>query len=246
MDTLSRAEITRLRSLYTKKGRQAEGTFLVEGVKGVKEAVGASWPIRQLLLTPECQDAFTGLTCRRVVISAGDMERVTGVVTAPGVMAELEIVRPPVDAIRGERPVIACWGINDPGNLGTIIRTADWFGITAIMLSAGSVDPYNDKVVRSSMGSLFHVAVYGTAQFADDLQTLRQRGYAIVAADLGGNGIAWPEQPVCLVLGSESHGLPEEIVNLADSRVTIPGNGKAESLNVAVSAGILLHDLMGR
>ena len=133
--------------------------------------------------------------------------------------------------------------VSDPGNLGTILRTADWFGIQNIGLSLNSTDPYNPKVVRGGMGAHFHISIHTVV----DLNDIKEMGYIILAADQCGTPISksfasritkW-----CLVLGSEAHGISEKITPLIDHFVAIPGMGNAESLNVAVAGGILMYQL---
>lgn len=132
--------------------------------------------------------------------------------------------------------------VSDPGNLGTILRTADWFGVKQVALSLTCADPYNPKVVRSGMGAHFHLNIHPSAQ----LDQIRQMGHTILAADQ--EGIPLKKLPLitnqfCLILGSEAHGISDEIKPLVDYSVAIPGTGGAESLNVAVAAGILLYQL---
>jgi TrmH family RNA methyltransferase len=242
MKLISTADLKRLRSLRTKKGRLEHGSFSVEGEKGVQEALGSNWTVRQLAVLPELHERYARHADVSVA-TAEQMVKISGVVTPPGVVAEVALPKQPAEFHTDSQPILACCDIADPGNLGTIIRTADWFGIRYIVVSGQSVDPYNEKTVRSSMGSLFHIEIFQVEDLADQLRQLQKTGYAIVAATLDGRETSWPGQPVCLVMGSESHGIPTEIASLADHTVTIPGKGLAESLNVAISCGILLYDL---
>lgn len=133
--------------------------------------------------------------------------------------------------------------IRDPGNLGTLIRTADWFGVSALLLSPDCADSYNPKVVQSAMGSLFRMPF-----FRDDLETLfRKAALPVYAADAGGKdwrGVEWPESGI-LVIGSESHGVAPNLREQAQNVLSIPGSGRVESLNAAVAAGILLSAALG-
>jgi len=135
--------------------------------------------------------------------------------------------------------------VNDPGNLGTIIRTADWFDIHDIILSEGSVDPYNEKVVRSTMGSIFRTHMYQSEYLVETVEFLKKNGYSIAVLDLEGEDIS--ELPkkgkLALLFGSESHGISDQLLALADASYTISGKGNAESLNLAMSVGITLHQL---
>lgn len=161
-------------------------------------------------------------------------------------IAQVEIVRHDVQKFwsPGHRLVLALDGVADPGNLGTILRTADWFGAAGVVLSPGCVDPFNEKVVRSTVGSLFHLPVVSDIHLPDALREARSAGFAVVVADVKG-AIAlddWrPPARSLLVLGSESQGVSTAVAELADVAVSIPRHGQAESLNVAVAAGILLQ-----
>jgi len=161
--------------------------------------------------------------------------------------------------ITGEKFIICLDGVKDPGNLGTIIRTADWFGIKNILLSEDCVDPYNEKSVRSTMGSIFHVNIFsaqgGSALGGKSsgleriLKLLKEKyEYKICSLVMKGedlNKIKISDKTI-FVLGSESHGVRPEIEKISDKNYTIVGKGEAESLNVAVAGGILIHSLSSR
>jgi len=133
--------------------------------------------------------------------------------------------------------------VNDPGNLGTIIRTADWFGVNDIILSEESVDPYNEKVVRSTMGSIFRTHIYQSEYIVETVEFLKKNGYSIVTLDMEGRDIRdLPKKgKQAFLFGSESHGISDTLRALADESYTISGNGNAESLNLAMSVGITLY-----
>jgi TrmH family RNA methyltransferase len=143
--------------------------------------------------------------------------------------------------------VVALDQVGDPGNLGAIIRTSDWFGVDAILLSQNSVELYNPKVVRSTMGSLFHLPILefsdGLGSFADALSKLRRGGFKLYGTQVSGisdiRTITWPKKSV-LVIGNEARGISPEISRILDERVAIPKFGKAESLNASVAAGVFL------
>jgi TrmH family RNA methyltransferase len=137
------------------------------------------------------------------------------------------------------------WGVADPGNLGTVIRTADWFGCRGVLFSSGSADPFAPKTVRSTMGSIFRVRL-GELADADALVTLAEETGRELLAAVATGGAAPGEwkggRGPLLVLGSEAHGLPPELLDRIPHRISLPGGG-AESLNLAVAHGILLHTL---
>ena len=140
---------------------------------------------------------------------------------------------------------LALESLKDPGNLGTIIRTADALGVEGIFLSAQSVELYNPKVVRSSMGSLFHLPIFYPVPILELLHRLK--GDIKIVASLASGGANCKQvdfsDPICLLIGGEAFGLSKEVQALADSKVSIPDYGSAESLNVSVAAGILMYEI---
>ena len=134
--------------------------------------------------------------------------------------------------------------INDPGNLGTIIRTCDWFGVNSILISKECTEYTNPKVVRSSAGSIFNLSIYDDAS-PDTLKELRNLGFQIICSDLTGENIYNVKklEKFVIIFSNEAHGPSKEILEIADRNITIPKSGKAESLNVAIAAGIILSHL---
>ncbi|MEK6565945.1 MAG: RNA methyltransferase, partial [Bacteroidota bacterium] len=137
----------------------------------------------------------------------------------------------------------------DPGNLGSIVRCCDWFGVDALLLSQGCVELHNEKVVRSSTGSLFHVQVVEDVDCSDVLHQLKKQSFAIIAT--AGDAPSEytkidPARKICLIFGSEAHGVSKEVHKTADLIVKIPKFGQAESLNVGVTCGIILAHLRMR
>lgn len=171
------------------------------------------------------------------------MERMSALRTPPGILAVAEIPnRKTPEQWNGWS--IALDGINDPGNLGTILRTADWFGIQHVFASDDVVEEFNPKVVQASMGSVFRVPLHRVT-LPEWLAKQIEQGVEVVAADMKGEPLgqfSFAPQGV-LVMGSESHGLSEDIKNPAIRSITIPGRGNAESLNVAVATGIICSHL---
>ena len=143
----------------------------------------------------------------------------------------------------GDRLLVALDHVGDPGNVGTIIRTADWFAAGGILLGAGCVDPFNEKVVRSTAGSIFHVPLVADIDLPTALAEAKAAGFAIVTAQMdGATPLAdWrPARRTIVILGSEAHGVSADLKLRADVSVAVPRYGRAESLNVAIAAGILL------
>jgi TrmH family RNA methyltransferase len=180
-------------------------------------------------------------------VSPRELSEIADTVHAQGVLALVrtrdagaeELIR----AIPPPPLLVALDGIADPGNLGTIVRTCDWFGAGGILLGKTSVDIFNPKVIRSTMGGIFHLPVAPGVDLPAVLRTAKAGGYGIVVADprgeAGEEGVTFPARTV-LVFGSEAHGVSDDLSAIADTRVAIRRSGRGESLNVSVSCGILL------
>jgi TrmH family RNA methyltransferase len=153
---------------------------------------------------------------------------------------------PLADALRAAPRLVAVLaGIRDPGNAGTVLRTADAAGAGTVVFAGEAVDPYNGKCVRASAGSLFHVSVVRTADPRTTVEALRAAGLRVLAADAHGpvdlDRIGRLSEPTAWLFGSEAHGLPEQLADAADARVRVPIHGRAESLNLAAAAAICLY-----
>ncbi len=238
--------------LQQKKHRQELGEFLIEGVKGVAEALKESevkmvFVEEQRRAEPEIAEILAQATGRKIeyhFVGRKDIGEIKTTDTYPGVSAVVAMEAVEFEDIT-DGPILCLDQVNDPGNLGTIIRTADWFGIKNILLSEGSVDPYNEKVVRSTMGSLFRTKIFEAEYVAETLEELKEKGYHLYALTLGGKDMSeiQPSPKSVYIFGSESHGIREEILELCDGKYTIPGKGGAESLNVGVAVGVVLYSL---
>jgi len=236
--------------LQQKKYRKEFGEFLVEGVKGVEEAIDAGADIVLIVVDgvrrdeAEFVELIKKAEAKKLQVAycgRNDVNAIKTTDTFPGVLAVLEI---PDEVEFSKGPIICLNGLNDPGNLGTIIRTADWFGIKNILLSEDCVDPYNPKVVRSTMGSIFRTNIQSSTNIVQLLEKLKSKGYNIISLTMDGKDISKLKSHTknIYVSGSESHGVSDEIIKLGES-YTIPGKGEAESLNVAMAAGILMSKI---
>lgn len=242
--TVTHQLVKNIASLQTASGRLREKAFLVEGKVLVEEAMRSGWKIHLLLLldseSEQQGDWLVSFPAPVYLLSALQLKKLSSHQAPPGIIAVVEIP-PNGRALPRTSPLIICDHISDPGNLGTIIRTADWFGMHTLWISSDTVDPFNEKVVRSAMGSLFRTEIYKSTDLVKELTALKSQGYKLVMSALGGSTTTFPASPVALVLGNEAHGVSLEVQALADSIYTIPGHGKAESLNVAVSFGIMAY-----
>jgi TrmH family RNA methyltransferase len=260
--TLSKAKAKYLKSLQQKKFRDQERKFLVEGFRLTSEAVASDFKVETLLHTREFlrdpEHAALVQMCREkkigmVEASAREFDSFTETETSQGVAALVLQRQWRLQDARhvGEGPevIVAFDSVSDPGNAGTMIRTADWFGVSAILMGQGGVELFNPKVVRSTMGSLFHLPILTNAKLAELLEELHVRGFIVIAADVQGkssyDAIGRPEK-AAIIFGNEAHGLSSEISDQIDYRVAIKRIGSAESLNVGVACGILLAHFCSR
>jgi TrmH family RNA methyltransferase len=253
----SKVQVRRYSELHRAKGRQESGRFLVEGPTLILEALKENWPLTEALLTHEFaaeeagQDLVNKLILAHVpyeLCSPADLARAAETVTPQGAIALAQLGE---NQYQGgglaSEIVLLCEAVTDPGNLGTLLRTADWFGLGEVILGAGSADPFSPKVVRASAGSIFRVKTY----FTDDFETVIKRdcasGRKLFAAIMAGNlsADALPHSGRRgLVVGHESRGVSSRMAALCTDTVRIPGSGRAESLNLSVAAGILIYSLI--
>lgn len=250
-----------IKKLQEKKHRNESGLFLVEGEKNVTELLASDFIIRDLYCTEEfvarnkkaiAEGTFTKKSpTPYVIVNASELASFGTKETNNAALAIVEqkkqIQNTGALLTTLEKPgtiILALDAISDPGNLGTIIRIADWFGVEHIVASAGTVDCYNPKVIAATMGSFVRVSVHQAA-LPDFLASAKKKSIPVIGAMLDGTDLRKATLPksAILVLGSESHGISKEIKKLLTTSVTIPRYGKAESLNVAAAGAILLEAL---
>ncbi|WP_324277616.1 RNA methyltransferase [Blastococcus brunescens] len=246
------ARIVAARKLTRRSGRDAAGLFLAEGRQAVVEALVEPDGVREVLATEPAAAAHRDLlSATRVPVRLITEKAAAGLsetVTPQGLLAvcELRDVDPETLVARPPQLSVALAELADPGNAGTVLRTADACGAGAVVFGAGSADPYGGKAVRASAGSLFHVDVVRGAPLEELLPAVRRAGVAVLAADGGGEASLdeLAERlagPVLWLFGNEARGVPADLVALADARVRIPMRGRAESLNLAAAAAICLY-----
>jgi TrmH family RNA methyltransferase len=231
-----------LSRLHQKKYRTREGLFLAEGTKIVLEAAAAQWPVAYWVATADWwhryHDQLGPVPGERLEASAEQMQRLSSLSTAPGAMAVAQMPAPSQQSLHAHPWGLALDGWRDPGNLGTLLRLADWFAVPLVLCSPDTVDAYNPKAVQAAMGSLLRVEVRYLAWWE-----VEARPGPLVAADASGTSLESFRFPAggWLAIGSESHGLRPEALQRAQQTVAIPRYGGAESLNAATAAGILLQ-----
>jgi len=242
--------------LHQKKQRRKLGQFMVEGVRLCREVISSGYPITIAFFDETFRDSevwseFQEAILRRATpfrfLKPANFKKLANTQTPQGVLFILPIAPPAniAEEAKNWRTVILLENLQDPGNVGTLIRTADWFGMDAVLLSPECVDLYNPKTIRSSMGSVFHLPVIQIEDTVSTLMLLKKSGFSIVAAttEAESNIDLKPENPVVVILGSEAEGISKPIEKMADFSYSITGRGQAESLNVAVAGGIIMEKL---
>lgn len=251
---LTKRELKYYSSLNKVKYRKIEQKFIVEGIKLVDEALTSNFEC-ELLIASESfaktnHDKLNNYKHTTIVqtISDHDFSTIADTQTPQGILAIMEIpLQRYIDETRNET-IVALENVSDPGNVGTIIRTCDWFGIKEIIISSNSVDIYNPKVIRSTMGSLFHVNIHISESISTTLKTLKKSGKLIYCADMNGESVyqSTKSKSSVLVFSNETHGPTNELIEIADSIITIPKYGEAESLNVSTAAAIIISEFAKR
>ncbi len=245
--------IKELRSLADKKGRLQEKALLLEGLRLVEDAADFGADIRYFVVSDNYLGRNESLLSRfphhRVILLPDDLfRRVGGTENPQGIIAVVELPTHDQAGILSQvNRIIVLEGLQDPGNVGTIIRTADACGFDAILLSKDCVDPYNPKVIRSTMGSLFHLPVLICEDIYQTLEALKKRSIQIIAAHPREAMPCWEadlSKDIALVIGNEGNGLTECMLNLSDKKVMIPMCGRTESLNASTAAAMLLYEGM--
>ena len=247
---ISKSELKYYSSLLTKKNRKTENKFIVEGKKSVLEGINSSYECEIIFLTNkfseeniETVNEISASKNRIVALKQKEFEKISDTKTPQGIAA---VFNKPTNIFEkvysfNDKLIIMLDNISDPGNLGTIIRNCDWFGIKNILLSENIVDYTNPKVIRSSMGSVFHVNLFEGIDAETSLK-LKSQGCEILCADLEGENIFTYQRnkKTILILSSESHGPSKEFLEISDKKICIPRIGNAESLNVASASAVLL------
>ena len=238
---ISKREVKYIQSLCHKKQRVADRLFIVEGEKAVDELLQSNWEVKQIYATASWKSDHEQVSAPVEVATMEQIQQMSGLNTARNVLA---LVQMPPDS----EPMAAPAGltlvldtIQDPGNMGTLLRIADWFGIKQIIASDSSADCYNPKVVQASMGSFLRVRVH----YTNLGHWLQSYPHPIMGAMMVGTAIydVKPLLPAALLIGNEGKGISESLLPLISTSVSIPRLGNAESLNAAVASGILLSYL---
>ena len=242
---ISKGKISQIRKLHAKKFRDESQLFLVEGYKSVEMLCGSDFKVEEIFATENAiRENASWLKNREITtVTAEEMSRISTMQTPPELLAIAQ-QRTNLPEIPNNQPVLALDHISDPGNLGTIIRTADWFGIQHIVCSPDCVELYNPKAIQATMGSFAHVYVHKRplAAFLRDESAHRR----ILGTFLNGTDIRTLDfqSSDIVVIGNESNGISDEVAQTVTQRITIPsavqGRETAESLNAAIAAAVVM------
>ena len=239
-------KIKELVKLQTAKGRKKAGMYLLEGEHLVEEAIKERAQIKLIVVTSNRLEDYQNLLAQTdvqlLVVSQDVFHKLSMTETTQGVLAVVEIVKQEMLPHKGR--LIVLDAVQDPGNLGTIVRTADAAGFDAVVLGTGTVDLYNDKVLRSMQGSHFHIPVF-QANLQEYLPILKEKGVQVAVTALHRDSkdysVLQGATDVAIVVGNEGQGVSSDVIELADVLVAIPMFGKAESLNVAIASALLMY-----
>jgi RNA methyltransferase, TrmH family len=240
MEKISKARIKWIRSLQQKKVREQEGVFVVEGEKMVLEGLESKRHALVALVAHKDESSIIPQEFREVALTADttEMEQLSGLKTPNKLLA---VFKRPTQEVAQSGFELALDSVQDPGNMGTILRLADWFGIERIVCSRETVDCFNPKVVQASMGAIFRIQVI----YTDLLSYLSNAKQPVYGALLNGENyrsVSYNPEGI-LLMGNEGNGISEQLIPLITHAVTIPRFGAAESLNVATATAILLAEV---
>jgi TrmH family RNA methyltransferase len=250
---MTKAELKYFASLLQKKHRDDEKKFIAEGKKIVSEGIESKFNCELIIATNEFAaenklflSEAESKKIRIELINNHDFKKISDTVTPQGIAAVFHKPEKNHSLKLKSKIAAAVDEISDPGNVGTILRNCDWFGITEILLSKNSADVYNPKTIRGSMGSIFHLNIFEEVDLTILLNKLKKDGCKIICADLKGKNLFEykPEEKSIIIFSNEAKGPSSEIINLADEIITIPKYGNAESLNVASASAVILAHLV--
>lgn len=240
-------KVKAIKKLKNKKYRKNK--FIVEGIKMVREAITENADIDVIVIRSDFGDTSQ--------ISKKDLEKynyievtenvfndLTDVVAPQGILAVINKNKNNSDIDENDNFIIALDGLQDPGNLGTIIRTADAANLKQIIVSKDTADCYSPKVIRSTMGAIYRVNIIETENLADTLLSLKQNGFDVITTELDATTSIYDVDynKKIVIIGNEANGVSEDIRNISDKKVKIPMLGKTESLNASVAAGLMIYE----
>ena len=244
--------IKQIRKLKDKKYRDQNKEFIIEGIKLLKEAIQEKAKIKIIVVCDDCEKNGTldkkllyemaKYNC--IYVTEKVFNILTDVSNPQGVLAVVEKNNDINNINFDDDLILILDNLQDPGNLGTIIRTIDSVNLKQIIVSKGSSDVYNPKVVRSTMGAIFRVKVLESENLQETIKEIKKHKFKILATDLNTNSSIYDEKysKCAIIIGNEANGVSKEILSLADKKIKIPMLGKTESLNASVATGIILYE----
>ncbi|MEI3612667.1 TrmH family RNA methyltransferase [Pseudogracilibacillus sp. SO30301A] len=240
--SIQNEQVKNWRKLHKRKNRMKMKQFLIEGFHLIEEAFHSGWEVETVIVQEGVNPPDWMAEDSIKLVDKHVFKEITQTETPQGIAAIVNMQDLPVET---DTYILLVDAIQDPGNLGTMIRTADAAGFSQIVLGKGTVDVYNDKVIRASQGSIFHISIE-QASLHETITYLKQENYTIWASALR-NAINFndveSEGKAALIVGNEGAGISDEVLKLADKVVKVPIYGKAESLNVSIAAGILMYKM---
>lgn len=245
--------IKNIKKLKEKKYRDLNNEYIIEGIKIIQEAIQENAKIKQIIICDDCEKnsnisqemMYEIAKYECIYVTNKIFTSLTDVKNPQGIMAIIEKNRSKEEEIDYNQDIIvALDDIQDPGNLGTILRTVDSIGINQILVSKGTADSYNPKVVRSTMGAIFRVKIIECEDLEKTLKEIKKHKFEILVTSLQTENSIYDIKynKKVIVIGNEANGVEEKIQNMADVKVKIPMLGKTESLNASVATGIILYE----
>ena len=244
--------IKSIKKLKDKKYRDIENSYIIEGIKLLKEAIEEKAEIKQIIICDDCEKTemiskelmyeIAKYNCNYVTSKV--FKYLTEVQTPQGILAVIGKTPKDQEIDYTQDIIVALDGIQDPGNLGTILRTVDSIGLTQILVSKETADSFNPKVVRSTMGAIFRVKVIECENLQEKLKEIKKHKYKIVVSSLQTENSLYDIKlnKKVIVVGNEANGVSVEIQEMADEKIKIPMLGKTESLNASVATGVMLYE----
>ncbi|MDQ0256438.1 TrmH family RNA methyltransferase [Evansella vedderi] len=247
IESINNTKVKHWKKLHTKKGRENVGQFLIEGIHLIEEALKAHLPIKELIVEAdkEIPPEWRVSEVPQVYVTRRVLNEISETETPQGFIAICDLPdnkNLPLE----DGKFLFIDGVQDPGNVGAMIRTADAAGLSGVVMGEGSVDSFNGKVIRATQGSLFHLPVQ-RMNLLDAVQLCKENNIPVFGTSLEGstyNAIE-PQEHFALIMGNEGSGVNPTLLAQCDQNLYIPIHGKAESLNVGIAAGILLYHLRG-
>ena len=244
---MTKNDVKELQALRATKGRKERGIFAVEGNKLVEELLKSNFKVNNIFVTEtwvEKNPVFAKKIADYEIVTSKQMEQISNFVTPPGIFATAMMPKHKIEPKDTDNQLVLLLdGINDPGNLGTIIRTADWFGIKKIVISEDTCDPWQPKVIQSTMGSIFRMQIVET----DVVKFLKEVNTPVFGALMHGKNVYHTHinNKGVVIIGSESHGIRENVMPFVSCPINIPRaeGSQTESLNASVAAGIIISEI---